>query len=137
VHAVLPSLLLAGVAYAAWDYHRVSQIYLAPEDRAAAYREDTLEHVRRSRLFRSQAAFAELTITPLTRENAQWTHDLALELLHYSPEPKIIEKVIESATMLGRDDEALWHLARFRAAFPDAHREWARQLREGRPQGET
>lgn len=137
VQAILPALLLAAVAYAAWDYHRVSQIYLAPEDRAAAYREDTLEQVRRSRLFHSQAAFAELTITPLTRENAQWTHDLALELLHYSPEPKIIEKVIESATMLGREDEALWHLARFRAAFPEAYREWARQLREGRPQGDT
>lgn len=134
---LLPLLLIAGVTYASWDYRRVSQIYLQPEDRLPAYRDDTLEQIRDSRLFRNQAKFAELTMAPLTRDNARWTHDLALELLHYSPEPKIIEKVIESATMLGREDEALWHLARYRAAFPQAHEEWARELRRGRPQGAT
>lgn len=123
--AMWPALLLVSVAYAAWDYTRVSQIYLEPQERLAAYRDDTLEQVRRSKLFRNQAEFADLTLTPLTRANAQWTHDLALALLHYSPEPKVIEKVIESATLLGRDDEAVWHLARLRAAFPTAYKEWS------------
>ena len=53
-------------------------------------------------------------------------HALALELLHYSPEPRVIEKLIESAVMLGRDDEALQYLARFRAAFPKEHASWVK-----------
>jgi O-antigen ligase len=113
-------------AYAFWDYRRVSQIYLPPESRATQYREDPLPRIRNSWLFRSQAAFAELTITPLTRENAAWTHDNALALLHYSPEPRVIEKLVESAVMLGLDREAMAHIARFRAAFPDAYMDWSR-----------
>ncbi|MDB5882951.1 MAG: O-antigen polymerase, partial [Ramlibacter sp.] len=97
-----------------------------PEARAAAYREDPLAKMRNSWLFGSQARFAELTITPLSRENAQWTYDNALELLHYSPEPRIIEKLIESGVVLGRDDEVLVHIARLRAAFPEAYEEWSR-----------
>ncbi len=118
--------LLVVIAYAAWDYRRISQIYKAPEARGSAYREDTLSKIRGSRLFREQVRFAELTTTRLTRDNAQWTFDIASELLHYSPEPRVIEKVIESAVMLGRDDEALQYLIRYRAAFPKEHEKWRR-----------
>jgi len=119
-------ILIATGAYAAWDYHRISQLYLAPQDRDAAYADDTLGKARQSWLFRNQVQFADLTTTPLSRSNAQWTFDTASTLLHYSPEPRIIEKVIESAVMLGRDDEAVAHLARYRAAFPKDHAAWAR-----------
>lgn len=119
-------LVCVGCAYAFWDYRRVSQIYLPPESRAPAYREDPLPQIRNSWLFRSQARFAELTITPLTRENAAWTYDNALALLHYSPEPRVIEKVIESGVVLGRDNEVLAHIARLRAAFPQAYAAWSR-----------
>jgi O-antigen ligase len=125
--ALAATILIAIVGYAGWDYHRISQIYLAPEARDAAYRDDTLPKIRDSWLFRDQVRFAELTITPLTRDNAQWTFDTARVLLHYSPEPRIIEKVIESAVMLGRDDEALMHLARYRAAFPEDHARWVQE----------
>ncbi|WP_371133408.1 PglL family O-oligosaccharyltransferase [Polaromonas sp.] len=124
IRLVVASALLAAVAYAAWDYHRISQIYLAPQARDPAYRDDTLDKVRGSRLFRNQVRFAELTTTALKRGNAQWTFDTAMALLHYSPEPRVIEKVIESAVMLGRDDEALLHLVRYRAAFPDDYKKW-------------
>ena len=120
--------LMAGVAavcaYAAWDYHRVSQIYLPPEARAAAY-EDPLPKIRKSWLFRNQASFAELTITPVTQGNAQWTFDTATAMLHYSPEPRVIEKLIDSAIILKRYDEALLHVARYRAAFPEAYAKWS------------
>jgi O-antigen ligase len=118
-------VLIAAIGYAAWDYRRISQIYLPDEARAAAYRDDTLNKIRGSWLFRDQVRFAELTLTPLTRDNAQWTFDAARALLHFSPEPRVIEKVIESAVMLGRDDEAVAHLARYRAAFPADHAVWA------------
>jgi hypothetical protein len=117
--------LMACCAYAAWDYHRISQIYRPPQDRDAAYRDATLSKIRDSWLFRRQVSFAELSLTPLTRDNAQWTFNTATALLHYSPEPVVIEKVIESAVMLGLDDQALAHLARYRAAFPREYARWA------------
>lgn len=123
---VAAGLALSVLAYAAWDYQRISQIYLAPEARSPQYRADPLPLIRETRLFSVHVRFAELTITPLTRANAQWTYDTALELLHYSPEPRVVEKVIESALILGQDQVALAHLARYRAAFPKEHAEWAR-----------
>ena len=121
-------LLMAGVAFTALDYHRVRQIYLLPEERAAAWRDDTLEKVRGARIFRDQVRFAELTTTPLRRDNAEWTYATAMALLPFSPEPRVIEKVIESAVMLGRDDAAVGMLARYRAAFPKEHADWAAAL---------
>ncbi len=126
--ALLTSLMLVSVASAAWDYHRIRQIYLPPEERAAAYRDNTLAKVREAWLFRDQARFAELTITPLKRDNAEWTFATAKALLHFSPEPRVIEKVIESAVMLGQDGQAMLYLARYRAAFPKEHARWAENL---------
>jgi O-antigen ligase len=117
-------IVIATVAYAAFDYDRVSQIYLAPQARDAALRDDTLNKLRASWLFRDQLRFAELATTPLTPDNAQWTLDTAKALLHFSPEPRVIEKVIESAVMLGRDEEALLHLRRYCAAFAQDHEKW-------------
>ena len=127
--SVLALGVLAAVAYAAWDYFRASQIYLPPERRAAGWRSDPLARVRGSWLFGSQVRFAELTLTPVTRENAARMYEDAVDLLHYSPEPAVIEKLLDSAVALGRDDEVLLHLARFRAAFPQAHAAWVERYR--------
>ena len=118
-------ILVAFVGYAAWDYRRISQIYLPPESRAAAYRTDTLNKIRDSWLFTDQVQFAELLTSPLTSANALWTFNTAMHLLHYSPEPRVIEKLVESAVLLGNDDDALAYLARYRAAFPEEHMRWA------------
>ncbi|WP_296925120.1 PglL family O-oligosaccharyltransferase [Polaromonas sp.] len=124
VFGVAGVILLAAVAYGAWDYHRVSQIYRAPAQRHPAYRENTLEKISATRLFRREAEFAALSLTPLTPANALQIYAQSRELLHFSPEPRVIEKVIESAVVLGRDEEALRHLARYRAAFPLNHAKW-------------
>lgn len=121
--AALAATLLA---YASWDYWRVSQVYRAQDDRAAAFRDDAMGHARQSLLFRAQARFAELTLAPLTPDNAQWTYDTAQAVVHYSPEPRVVEKLIESATMLERFDEAVLDLARYRAAFPADYERWRR-----------
>ena len=134
IRLVAATALLAAVAYAAWDYHRISQLYLAPQARDPAYRDDTLDKVRGSWLFRNQVLFAELTTTSLQPANARWTFDTATALLHYSPEPRVIEKVIESAVMLRRDEEALLHLVRYRAAFPEDYKKWRRTNGLGGPQ---
>jgi O-antigen ligase len=121
--------VIAACVFAAWDYRRVSQIYLPPEARAPGYADDPLTKIRNSWLFRQQALFAELTITPLTRDNAQWTYDTASAMLRYSPEPRVIEKLLESASLLGRREEVLLNAARFRAAFPQAYAKWAQAQR--------
>ncbi len=116
--AAVSATLGAALLYAAWDYHRVSQLYTAPEQRSVLYRDRPLPQLGDSWLFRDQLAFAELSITALTRDNAASVHALAMELLHYSPEPRVIDTAVESAVWIGREDQALWLLARKRAAFP-------------------
>jgi hypothetical protein len=134
--AAIIAMLFAATGYAAWDYTRVSQIYLPPEQRLPAWSEDTLAAVRRSWLFSGQARFADLTLASPTAANAAWMYQLSEEMLHYSPEPRVIERAIESATAVGRPDEAVLHLARYRAAFPresDAWREAQRKPLWPRP----
>lgn len=121
---MLALALLGIIAYAMWDYHRISQIYLPPEQRSTAYRDNTLEKIRGSWLFRDQVRFAEFTLTPLTRDNAVQLNAMAHELLHFSPEAQVVEKLIESAVLLGRDDEAGFFMARYRAAYPQAYDRW-------------
>lgn len=125
--------LLLATGYAAWDYLRVSQIYLPPEERRAAWRSDPLAAAQQSWLFANQARFAELTLTPLTRANAAWMEATAEAMLHYSPEPRVIERLIESATLNGHEQKALAILARYRAAFPREYEQWRGQQRP--PQG--
>lgn len=118
------AVLLAIAGYAAWDYTRVSQIYLAREDRLPAWRDDTLTKLQDSWLFANQVKFAELTLTPVSAANAAEVHALAQHLLHFSPEPRVITKLIDSAMLLGLNDEALAQAVRFRKAFPREYARW-------------
>lgn len=122
--AVAAALAMAALAYVGWDYARVSQVYLDPAQRLAPWREDTMAHALESRLFASHARFAELTLAPLTPDNARWMDAAAQSLLHYSPEPRVIERAIEAATMQERYDDAVLDLARYRAAFPESYQQW-------------
>ena len=105
------SLLLASVfflacLYAAWDFYRVSQIYKPVEQRDARYSGNPLAHAKQSVLFRNQAEFAELTLQNVTASNAQAVYDQAQRVVHYSPEPRVVQRLIDSAKLLGHDDEA-------------------------------
>ena len=116
--------VLVAVAVAAESYTRVTQAYLQPEQRRPAYRSDPVHAAQGVWLFETQRRFAELAITPLGRANAGHVHDLAQELLHYSPEPAVIEKLVDAALLLGRRDEAAWYAVRYRAAFPERYAQW-------------
>ncbi len=120
-------VLLAATAFVAFDYHRVSQIYLAAEERSSAYAADPLAAAKRSVLFQSQAKFAELQITVLSQATAPRVLELSAQLVRWSPEPRIIEKLIESSTMLGLDDLAAFHLQRYRVAYPAAYAAWRKR----------
>ena len=123
-YALTAIILAAACLYTAWDYHRISQIYLSTDARDPDYRMDTLEKIRGSFLFQDQVRFADLSVTPLTLNTAEAQYRMALDLLHFSPEHRVIERVIDSALLLGHDDVAVFHLLRLKAAFPDAYAEW-------------
>jgi O-antigen ligase len=126
---VLAVWMLSACAYAAWDYRRISQIYLPPEQRLPQYQADTYEQARRSWLFAQQVRFAELSISTVTPDNAAQIHVLATELLHFSPEAKVVEKLLDSALLLGLHDEVRAHAERFEAAFPEAYARWTARQR--------
>ena len=122
--AIAISLMLA-VLYAAWDYQRIRQIYLPVAERAAPYRDNTLAKLQGSGLFGPQVDFAELTTTVLSPANASASQALAEAMLHFSPEPRVIEKLIDSLLLQGEDEALKFYLARFQAAFPEPYRAWA------------
>jgi O-antigen polymerase len=64
-------------------------------------------HAKQSWLFRNQADFADLTTCTITSENATDTYALALRVMHYSPEPRVVQKAIDSAKWLGLTDEVM------------------------------
>jgi Virulence factor membrane-bound polymerase, C-terminal/O-Antigen ligase/Protein glycosylation ligase len=120
----IAACLLVFAGYAAYDYHRVSQIYLDVASRSSWYSGDPLGHAQRSVLFQRQARFAELVTTPVTPASAPRVLTLAIDLIHFSPEPRVIEALIESATMLHFDDVAMFHLARYKEVYPKDYAAW-------------
>lgn len=123
--ALVLGLALGG--HALWDYHRVRQLYLAPEERDPSYRENTLARVGASRRYADEVNFAILTTTPLTPDSAQRIHALAQGLLHYSPEPVVIEALIGSACLSGHGELAVFHQIRYRAAYPKDYARWSQR----------
>jgi len=113
--------LFLGCLYAAWDFNRVAQIYRAPAQRDALYRDDPMQHASASWLFRNQAEFAKLTSQDVSADNAQEVFDLAARVMHYSPEPRVVQRWIDSAKSLGQDDLANNLSERLHAVQQNAH----------------
>lgn len=120
---------LATGAYVGWDFYRVGQLYKPLADRPLSLRQDTVRKVGNTPFFTDQVDFALLTTIELSPSNAGQVFAVANKLLHFSPEPRVIEPLIESATMLGLDDEAAFHLKRYRAAYPADYERWREQGR--------
>ena len=103
---LVAALLFIGCLYAAWDFNRVGQIYRQAASRDAAYRDNPLHHAKQSWLFKNQADFAELTTQTVTPDNAADLYPQALRLMHYSPEARVVQRAIDSAKLLGQDEQA-------------------------------
>ena len=131
-HGPQPRGLLDGLALAlllmasllAFDYHRVSQIYLSPSQRYPGYREHPLQHAKATWFFQGHADFASLSLTPLQPDNAAEQLRLAESLLHYSPEPLVIERLLDSAAILGDEAKVALHSRRYEAAYPQQYAQW-------------
>lgn len=117
-----PALALL-CALVAWNYWRVSQLYLLAEQRAPAYRDNTYAKVSDVWFFGEHRDFAVLSVTPVTAHTAPYLLELGERLLHFSPEAKVIETILEAALLLEREDKIAWYAPRFAAAFPE---DWAR-----------
>jgi hypothetical protein len=102
---LVAAVLFIGCLYAAWDFNRVGQIYRQAASRDAAYRDNPLHHAKQSWLFKNQADFAELTTQTVSADNAAELYPKAVRLMHYSPEARVVQRVIDSAKLLGHDEE--------------------------------
>jgi len=112
--------LFVACLFAAWDFNRVAQIYRAPAQRDAMYQDDPLAHAKSSWLFRNQAEFAELTTQTVSADNAPHVYALATRVMHYSPEDRVIQRLIDSAQLLGQDELAQTLAERLKDAHPHA-----------------
>lgn len=107
VALLMCSLLFLGCLYAANDFRRVGQIYRPPALRDEAYRDNPLFYAKQTWLFRNQAEFAELTTQTVTADNAADIYPQAQRLMHYSPEARVVKRLIESGKFLGVDTQTL------------------------------
>jgi len=115
---------LLALGYVGFDYARVTQLYVPVAKRWPAYRQDSLVKVQDAWLFAPQVQFATLLTTDITPANAPAMQALAQSVLHYSPEPKVVEKLITSALLAGQGAEAEFYLDRFRWAYPQDYAGW-------------
>lgn len=126
IKAFTAIVLIVTIAVVARQYMAVSQLYLPAAERGPAPQRDAQGRVAGAPLFDDAARFAFLTTREVDATNAAQMHDLAADLLHYSPEPRVIERLIRSAELLGRTEEAAWHRQRYAAAHPAAYARWQR-----------
>ena len=113
-------LALAGLCLLIWigyDYQRMRQIYLPAAQRTGFWRDEPWTHARQTLFFGNAVRFAEVTSTPVTQQNASAMLQASQAVLHYSPEPRVIDKLIESARLSGREDLARWHQAHQQAVY--------------------
>jgi O-antigen ligase len=115
------ALVLGGVlGFVAYDHAQVRQIYLPA----------AMQVAQRAWLFRGTAVFAQVTTTPVQEGNARAMLEASLEAMHTSPEPRVIEKLLGSAQLLGEDALFETHKKHFQRVYPQAYLalEYQRQL---------
>ena len=121
--AVLALALAVLCLVVSQSYARVSRLYSFEAARAGVF--DPFEELQYHDifLFVNEVAFSRLAL-PVQNGRPQDQYALAQQLLHYSAEPRVIERLLESAQLLGRTDEVAFYKARYAQAFPERFIEW-------------
>ena len=117
-------LLALLCALVSWNYWRMSQLYMTLDNRAPAYRDNTYAKVQDAWFFGGHVDFAVLSVTPVTEQTAPYLLELGERLLHFSPEAKVVEKILDASLVLGREDKIAFYAPRFAAAFPEDYQRW-------------
>ncbi len=105
------------VLFVGADYQRARQVYLPPAQRWSIWAQDPWTAAERSMFFAEAVRFAQVTTTPVTEDKASAMLQASQALLHYSPEPRVIDKLIESARLAHEDRLANWHAAQKAAVY--------------------
>lgn len=134
---VVAALLLAFLSFIAWDYLKVSQLYLPESQRMERYRDDTFNKSRNTVLFNSHVLIAQVVAVELQPSNAELILAGSLASLHVAPDSRIIRRVIESAALLGRAELVELHEARYRAAWPREYAEWKKGQEALKPEAKN
>ena len=106
-HGLASICLLFFCVYAAFDYHRIRQLFLAADERSILYSDGAYTKAEASWLFASQVRFAKLTTTPVTSSNAAEIWKLGHEVLYFSPEPLVFQKLISAGAWLAPHDPTI------------------------------
>jgi hypothetical protein len=118
------ALALAGLCLVvSQSYARVSRLYSIEAARAVVFDPFNELQYHDIFLFVNEVAFSRLSM-PVHNGRPEDQYALAQQLLHYSAEPRVIERVLESAQRLGRADEVAFYKARYAQAFPERFIEW-------------
>jgi hypothetical protein len=118
--------LIVCIALLGVQYSALSQLYLPAASRSQSLTVLPDGRLAQAPLWPDAARFARLTTMTVNTGNAAEAHALALDLLHYSPEPRVIERLIASAELLGRSSEVQFHRDRYAAAYPADFARWQR-----------
>jgi hypothetical protein len=121
----LALVLLGVLGFVAYDYAQVRQIYLPAAQRFSVWRDPALQVAQRTWLFRGPAVFAQVTTTPVHEGNARAMLEASLLAMRTSPEPRVIEKLLSSAQLLGEDALYEAHKKHFQRVYPQAYLAWA------------
>ena len=124
LQGALAGCLLLGMAYASFDFARVTQLYMAVEDRIWPFRNETREQAERSLLYRNAVQFASVSLDPVTLEQAEQQLAIARRLMHYSPESRMVIRIIECLRVLERHAEADAEAEHFKQVYPAEYARW-------------
>jgi O-antigen ligase len=98
------AVLLLFCTYAAFDYHRISQLFLPSADRSELYKTNAMASAEKSWLFANQVRFAKLFAAPVTAANAEQIWVLGQQVIHFSPEVRVYKALITAGELLAPDD---------------------------------
>jgi len=134
IKPALATVVLLALGWAGADYWRVSQTLFAPTPNyLTAIMGSPRAQAKNSWLFEPEVQFAELVTTEVTPANAKAMHALALRVLHYSPEPRVLEQLLESARLAGQEADVALYTDRFARAHPQEHARWLKKTVKGSP----
>lgn len=120
--------LLAVSIFVMSDYWRASQPYITPEQRVKYINkldgQELLNYSSKTIFFQNHALFARIISINADKENAIFVNRLAIHLLHFSPEPRVLERLMDSAFLLNDMEQIKFHALRFKIAYPKEYQAW-------------
>lgn len=118
----LVSLGVTSLALIAWvDYDRVAAAYGSSVTSQPTDRQAALEQAQRTALFRAYADYALVTQVPVTTVNHAAMIALTDRLMHFGPDPAILEAAIMARCAAGDTVRREELAQRYKIAFPKAY----------------